>query len=257
METEILVAMESIQEMTAPFLLPGAGERASIMILMVHGFTGSPLEFRKLGHYLNGHGYTVNAVRLPGHGTSLQDMNKTRWSDWWTHIVSSYDEGSHFGVKKIVAIGHSMGGLLTLKLAMEKQVDGAICLSTPIYIQKRLAFAEVLRQWLTSAKPESPVSVTSESFYYAKPPLACLISLWSLLNNVKRSLQEVQTPLLISQGSRDEVVHPRSADYIYGRTSSLLKTIKYYPNSTHAILTDRDREQVYSDIYHFLNRILG
>ncbi|KIL39857.1 hypothetical protein SD70_17505 [Gordoniibacillus kamchatkensis] len=250
--------MESIEELTAPFLLPGAGERASTMILMVHGFTGSPLEFRRLGHYLNRHGYTVHAVRLPGHGTTLKDMTRTRWSDWWAHIVSSYEDVIRFGGKKIVAVGHSMGGLLALKLAVEKKVDGAVCLSTPIYIQKRLACVEVMKQWLGNSSKSAPAApAAAESFYYAKPPLQCLISLWFLLSHVKRSLAQVRTPLLITQGSRDEVVHPRSADYIYGNTSSPFKAIKYYPNSTHAILTDHDRDQLYSDIYHFVNRIIG
>lgn len=249
--------MDSIQDVTAPFFLPGAGERAFIMVMMVHSFTGSPLEFRRLGDFLNGHGYSVSAVRLPGHGTSLKDMSKTRWSDWWNHIVSAYEEFSSSGIKKIVTIGHSMGGLLTLKLAMEKKVDGMICISTPIFIQKRIAFAEVLSQWLRKTKTEPSVPVNAEAFYYDKPPLTCLLSLWSLLKSVKRSLPEVNTPIFISQGRKDQVVQPRSADYIFASTSSTHKKINYYPNSSHSILLDSERDQLHADIYHFLNAILG
>jgi len=256
-ETGIWLFMDSIQDVTAPFFLPGAGERAFIMVMMVHSFTGSPLEFRRLGNFLNGHGYSVSAVRLPGHGTSLKDMSKTRWSDWWNHIVSAYEEFSSSGIKKIVTIGHSMGGLLTLKLAMEKKVDGMICISTPIFIQKRIAFAEVLSQWLRKTKTEPTVPVNAEAFYYDKPPLTCLLSLWSLLKSVKRSLPEVNTPIFISQGRKDQVVQPRSADYIFASTSSTHKKINYYPNSSHSILLDSERDQLHADIYHFLNAILG
>lgn len=225
--------------------------------MMVHSFTGSPLEFRRLGDYLNGHGYTVSAVRLPGHGTSLKEMAKTRWTDWWKHLVNAYDEIGGHRMKKIVTIGHSMGGLLTIKLALERKVDGMICLSTPIFIQKRLAFFEVLGQWLGKTKAADIEPAVREAFYYDKPPLPCLLSLWSLLNQVKQSLPEVKTPIFITQGSKDTVVQPRSADYIYSRTSSSLKQIQHYPNSAHSILLDGERDQVFSDIHQFVNLVTG
>jgi carboxylesterase len=249
--------MISIQDETAPFSLPGKGERAASMVLMVHSFTGSPLEFRRLGDFLNGYGYSVSAVRLPGHGTSLKDMAKTRWCDWWNHIVSTYEDISAKGIRNIVAIGHSMGGLLALKLAMEKKLDGMVCISTPIYIQKSCAFAEVLCQWLGITKNVPRIPDPGEAFYYEKPPLSCLLSLWALLNSVKRSLPCVSTPIMIGQGRKDRVVHPRSADYIYASTSSALKKINYYPNSSHSILLDCERDQLYTDIYQFLNAVMG
>ncbi|MFB6366963.1 alpha/beta hydrolase [Paenibacillus elgii] len=64
-----------------PFWLEGTGERASTQLLLIHGFTGSPSEFRRLGYDLNDLGYTVNAVRLPGHGATPEDMIRTGRND--------------------------------------------------------------------------------------------------------------------------------------------------------------------------------
>ena len=52
-------------------------------VLLVHGFTGSPRSMKDWGRYLADAGFTVSVPRLPGHGTSWQEMNKTRWEDWY------------------------------------------------------------------------------------------------------------------------------------------------------------------------------
>jgi carboxylesterase len=72
--------------------LPGDERKESTAVLMVHGFTGSPSEFRRVGYFLNEMGYTVKAVRLPGHGTTPEDMIRTGWRDWYQHVLDSYDE---------------------------------------------------------------------------------------------------------------------------------------------------------------------
>ena len=59
---------------------------------MIHGFTGSPSEFRRIAYELREEGYTIQAVRLPGHGTTPEDMRRTGWTDWYGHVLESYDE---------------------------------------------------------------------------------------------------------------------------------------------------------------------
>ncbi len=45
-------------------------------MLLIHGFTGSPPEMRLVGEYLHRRGLTVYAPLLPGHGTTVEDMNR-------------------------------------------------------------------------------------------------------------------------------------------------------------------------------------
>ena len=71
-------------------LLPGAepfaADGGSIGVLLSHGFTGSPQSLRPWAEHLAAAGYTVRLPRLPGHGTSWQEMNTTRWTDWYAEI---------------------------------------------------------------------------------------------------------------------------------------------------------------------------
>ena len=45
---------------------------------------------RPWGRYLAEHGHTVDVPRLPGHGTSVAECNRTRWADWYAAVERSY-----------------------------------------------------------------------------------------------------------------------------------------------------------------------
>ena len=101
-----------IIEGAEPFLLRGN----KIGVLLIHGFTGSPAELLPLGIFLNHEGFTVLAVRLAGHGTSERDLLRTNCGDWFNSVLDGYAMLKNF-CDKIFVIGHSMGALLSLKLA--------------------------------------------------------------------------------------------------------------------------------------------
>lgn len=50
--------------------------------LLLHGFSGSPLEMTPLAEALAGAGWEVSVVRLAGHGTSPDDLARVSWEDW-------------------------------------------------------------------------------------------------------------------------------------------------------------------------------
>ena len=52
-------------------------------VLLLHGFTGSPLSMRPWAEHLAADGFRVVLPRLPGHGTTWQELNTTTWSDWY------------------------------------------------------------------------------------------------------------------------------------------------------------------------------
>ena len=103
-------------------LLPGAepfaADGGSIGVLLSHGFTGSPQGLRPWAEHLAAAGYTVRLPRLPGHGTSWQEMNATRWTDWYAEIERAYDALCRR--EHVFAGGLSMGGALVTRLAEEK-----------------------------------------------------------------------------------------------------------------------------------------
>ena len=114
--------------------LPTGG---SIGVVLSHGFTGSPQGLRPWAEHLAAAGCTVRLPRLPGHGTSWQEMNATRWTDWYAEIERAYDELAT-RCEHVFAGGLSMGGTLVTRLAEEKgNAIGGLVLVNPAYATQR------------------------------------------------------------------------------------------------------------------------
>ena len=107
-------------------VMPGAEpffhSGGSTGVLLCHGFTGTPASLRPWADYLAAAGLTVSLPRLPGHGTTWQDMAHTRWEDWYAEVDRAYEElRGH--TDEIFLMGLSMGGCLALRMA-ELRGDG-------------------------------------------------------------------------------------------------------------------------------------
>jgi len=80
--------------MTAVSVIPNGEEfhleGGSIAILMVHGFTGSPVSIRPWAESLHREGFTVRVPRLPGHSRTWEEMNRTRWEDWYEEVDRNF-----------------------------------------------------------------------------------------------------------------------------------------------------------------------
>ncbi|TCS82503.1 alpha/beta hydrolase [Tepidibacillus fermentans] len=232
----------------------------SVGILLIHGFTGSPAEMRLLGEYLYQQGYTVSAPLLAGHGTTPEEMAKTNKEDWFKSVLQAYDDLKEKGYPHIVAIGLSMGGILSLKLAAERPLAAVISLAAPIYVRdKRMAWA----RWLKYVKAfkaksgEKPPHIEEHLASYDRTPIAAVESLHQLIQEVKQRLEQVRIPIQVMQGKRDETVEPRSAQYIFDHVASDFKKLNWYENSSHIMTLDHEKEQIFADIYDFLERIMN
>src|SRR4051794_41498192 len=77
-------------------ILPGAGaywfEGNDVGCLLLHGFTGTPQNVRPLADYLARRGLAVSAPRLPGHGTTVADLDETGPQDWLGGAEQGLDE---------------------------------------------------------------------------------------------------------------------------------------------------------------------
>src|SRR5919109_4608653 len=101
-------------------VLPGAEpfshEGGRTGALLCHGFTGSPQTLRAWAEYLAAAGLTVSLPRLPGHGTTWQEMARTRWEDWYAEVDRALSD-MRPRTDEIFVMGLSMGGCLALRLA--------------------------------------------------------------------------------------------------------------------------------------------
>ena len=116
---------------------PYSADGGSTGVLLIHGFTGSPKSMTPWGQRMAAEGHTVRVPRLPGHGTRWQDMNLTRWEDWYAESERSYDE-LRKSCDSVFVCGLSMGGSLTLRLAQEHgdAIRGIILVNPAVHSER-------------------------------------------------------------------------------------------------------------------------
>ena len=101
-------------------VLPGAEpfdhSGGPVGVLLCHGFTGSPQSLRGWADYLAAQGLTVSLPRLPGHGTTWQDLAQTGGDDWYAEVDAAFCRLAS-QCEQTFVFGISMGGCLALRLA--------------------------------------------------------------------------------------------------------------------------------------------
>src|SRR6187551_3801543 len=91
----VQTAAMTIHPLAAPYSAPAQPELTGgrrVGVLLSHGFTGQPASMTPWGQHLAALGYAVEVPRLPGHGTTWQELNTLRWADWYAEVTRSLDK---------------------------------------------------------------------------------------------------------------------------------------------------------------------
>lgn len=226
-------------------------------MLLIHGFTGLPAELFLLGEFLNREGFSVLCMRLAGHGTDENNLMRTTKDDWFNSVLDGFCILR--GVcEKIFVVGHSMGGLLTLKLSSERDVSKIVTLAAPIFIDDGLGLRNLPpREFCGNAcivQPRRKLNDVPQAAneVYKKTPLVSVHELLDLIADVKKLLPKVTAPILIMHGEDDHTAQPRSARFIMDNVGSAVKKIITVPNSGHLLPLDENREFVFEEVLDFI-----
>ncbi|MBO0839630.1 MAG: alpha/beta fold hydrolase [Sciscionella sp.] len=243
---------------TEPFAHDGADD---VGVLLCHGFTGSPSSMRPWGEHLAAHGFSVRGPRLPGHGTSWQEMNRTRWQDWYGCVEASLDE-LRGRCRLVFVCGLSMGGTLTLRLAEQRGADIAgIVLVNPsvITLRKEAKLLPVLSRVIGSvpgiggdvAKPGAG------ELAYGRTPLRAALSLSRLWPLVRADLDKITVPMLLLHSTVDHVVEPVNAKLVWDGVRSTDRREVVLERSFHVATLDYDAPVIFEESVRFIDRIAG
>ena len=233
-----------------PFLFPG--NRTGI--LLVHGFTGSPAAMREMGKYLNEtHGYSTLGIRLPGHGTQVDDLRRPAWRDW----IAAVEDGLNLlkGLSDTIFVaGISMGGVLTLIAAQRYPIRAAIALSTPYGIQDwRIPFMRPLSLFVPKFKKPGAVGIAAETSYSFFVTHA-IAEASGLAKIMQAGLPQINIPVLLIQSHKDRMIEPNALDLLYERLGTLQKEKLWLEKSGHVITLDVEREIVFDRVAEFIQK---
>jgi len=222
--------------------------------LLCHGFTGSPQSLRPWAEYLAEAGLSVWLPRLPGHGTTWQDMARTRWEDWYAEVDRALDElRAHSD--EIFVMGLSMGGCLALRLAERRgpSVSGLVLVNpsvtgdTPLLrLTPALKFVVPSLKGIASDIKKARASEVG----YDRTPVEAVDSLRGLWRVTQAQLSDVTQPVLVYRSTDDHVVGPGSLR-ILRKTLPHLE-VRECPDSYHVATLDNDAQAIFAGSLEFV-----
>lgn len=232
-------------------------------------------------------GWNVVAWDLRGHGRSA---GKRGHVDHFTDFTSDLSQFLLHLQKNgqlnqpFALIGHSMGGLITLKYLIDETKDGAsddprpvaCVLSSPLLDValkvpplKEFAAKVLNNIWpsLTLFNEIKPTDLTRDPEWlktYGKDSLrhdkispALYNGLVETMKDVLANGDKIKLPIEILAAGNDKIVSLKATQNFYEDIASPMKKLIIYENSYHEIFNDLDRDSVFRDLNQFLKSVPG
>lgn len=233
------------------------GGRAGALCL--HGFTGNPTSMRPVAQAFAAAGFAVELPRLPGHGTTVEDMATTGWDDWTGAAEDAYQRLAA-RCERVVVSGLSMGGSLTIWLATRHpEIAGIICINPATQPQPD-EVVDMVRGMVAEGEDHiaaigsdiaDPDAVESS---YETTPLVPLLSLMDGLAALQSGLASIACPVLIMTSPQDHVVEPASSDHLAASVGGPVERITL-ERSYHVATLDYDAALVCSEAVAFGRKV--
>ncbi len=248
--------MANLMQGAEPFFLEASGDTAC---LLLHGFTATPQEMRRLGNYLYARGYTVQAPLLAGHGTSVHELNQTTRVDWQQSVIDAHCLLQQ-AYPNVFAIGLSLGGALALDLATRVTLTGVVAMATPLKLDSTLLWTARVLKYLVPYRRKGMSDLHDEQALAARvaydlTPTRSAEQALLFFRELFYRLPEVTAPVLLVHSRRDQTVEPGTMPRIFQRLGSADKTMIWLENSGHIVTEDMDRELLYAAIRGFVRRL--
>ncbi|KVU27901.1 alpha/beta hydrolase [Burkholderia ubonensis] len=243
-------------------------------VLMLHGLSSSPLEFRYLARFLNDEGFTTCAPVLDGYSAGTPEQAMEQWLDAATReydvLAARYE--------RVSICGLSIGAALALALAHRRPQAQAVALLslTLAYDGWAIPWYRFLLNWAYYSpmrhryryRESAPYGLRNEAlrakiaramsrddFSEIGPSTISLPALHEasrLAACVRPKVRAIRNDCLIIHAIDDETSSPRNARFIASSIGAgFLRTI-WLDDSYHMITSDNEREIVARETALFL-----
>ncbi len=255
-----------------PFFVPGN----EIGCLCVHGLNATPQEVYWLGKHLAAQGYAAYGPRLTGHGTSIEDMRHTLWTDWYGSVLDGYNILRQ-QCEKVVVLGLSLGGVLSLYLGTQEKPDAVVCMAGPLVLDNpTIKYARFLKTvWRYTARNldenhyriDSRIRAIQEAqgepvtgrSAYGHFPVASIAELHALGQRTLELLPQLTAPLLLVYSEGDRTVPMQNMELASGRVGTppeALHTLRLQ-QSDHLLTLDEEMDTVFAAASEFIGRYVA
>ena len=240
-----------------PFSAAGSGNG----VLVLHGFTGTPQSLRGLAEAFAGAGFSVELPLLPGHGTTVEDMQATGWEDWVGAAEAAFTELESRCTKMAVA-GLSMGGTLACWLAAHHPGIAALMVVNPAVEPPAPPYFDILHSILDQGIEMTPAIANDvadpegRELAYDRVPVRAALSLAEAQVALAPLLGQIRCPTLVITSRNDHVVPPSASDLLAASVAGPVERV-WLERSYHVATVDYDHEEVERRAVAFARKAFG
>lgn len=221
-------------------------------VLLIHGFAGGTYDLEFIQNNLElVRKFDVFSFTLPGHERALSKVKYTSWIEKSEEMVKWLIDNNY---NTIYLVGHSMGCIISCYLASKYPQIKKIVLAAPCFNYLKVENDNL--NISDSIKASGKVFKTYGSKEIVGRALKLDISATKEFMNLVKKYYAVPTqikcPVLIIQGTKDDLAPISSSYYVYNNVKSKVKKLVIVEGATHETFKGEKRDQIYKIIKSFL-----
>ncbi|MBF6330287.1 alpha/beta hydrolase [Nocardia transvalensis] len=256
--------------------LPEGQPRA--VVGLIHGVAEHSGRYEHVGRRLADSGFAVYAPDHIGHGRSAGTKANIDSIDGAADNVAALLElasGKHPGLLRFL-VAHSMGSLITLRLATRAPLDvaGIAVSAPPLVIEAGNPVQRLLAPLLSRFTPNLGVLQLDSStvsrdpevvhaydtdplVFRGKLPARTAAEMLQTTETVRRRLDRLTVPTLVMHGTGDGLASPKGTDLVEREAGAKDLTVKRYPGLYHEIFNEPEQDIVLTDVVDWLDKHLA
>lgn len=229
-------------------------EKSQTTFLLVHGINDSPHVYRRVAPYLAEQGCHCRCMLVKGFGESVAAYGKADIADWLASVDKEIENLKKSG-KKIVLVGHSLGGAISIRYVTTHQdsvdalvlaapaVDVSSARSPLLPVQYWHAFLSSILVFTDTTQSPFGIDVLDPNEKESElrtpfTPIKVIDQTFELVRLNRQSAGKISLPVLMCLAAKDKVVDNEAAKDFFKRLPSPQKKLVVLENSAHALLFD-------------------
>lgn len=230
------------------------------VVILVHGFTSSCHSMRELGEKFYEAGFDACGILLPGHGTTPEDMEKRKWTEWLEAVEDKLNE-LKLRYANVFLCGQSMGGCLSLYASSFHAVAGVITISSGIKLfDWKLRLLPLIKYFTRFIKKhdgpdiKDPAAKNAE-VHYDLMPVKSIMELQHFLKKLRKRISYVSCPVLLIHAEQDHTFEFKNQALMFRALGSENKKQIVLKNSYHIATVDYDKLTVQNASIQFIKEL--